>query len=70
MNAVVVSIEHWTLTPFPSSVPQDRWSLDYTDPATGRVHRPATRETELEARRFARTHGWTVERVVDEEAGA
>ena len=62
-----VTLTHWLLKPFPSSVPADRWSLDYTDPQTGRVYRPATRDTELEARRFARAHGWTV---VDEEVGA
>ena len=62
-----VTITRWTYAPFPSSVPSDRWTLTYTDPQTGRVYRPATRETELEARRFARAHGWTVERVTDED---
>lgn len=61
-----VTLTHWTLKPFPSSVPRDRWSVTYTDPETGRVHRPATRDTELEARRFARAHGWTVSGTYEE----
>lgn len=56
-----VTIEKWTHAPWPSSTPEDRFTVVYTDPATGKVYRPATRETELEARRFARAHGWAVE---------
>jgi len=62
-----LTLTHWTLKPFPSSVPADRWTLVYTDPATGKVYRPATRATEIECCQFARAHGWTVAGVEDEE---
>ena len=62
-----VTLTRWIHAPFPSSVPQDRWTVTYIDPQTQKVYRVATRGTELEARRFARAHGWTV---VDEEVGA
>lgn len=61
-----VTLSRWTYKPWPSSVPADRWTVLYTDPQTGRVYRVATRGTELECRRFAQTHGWTVEHVAAE----
>lgn len=69
MTPTTVSIERWTYQPWPSSAPADRYTVVYTDPDTQRVYRVATRETELEARAFARTHGWEVERVYDDTEG-
>lgn len=64
---VTVTLARWTYAPFPSSAPADRYTLVYTDPATGKVYRPATRATEFECRQFARAHGWAVAGVEDEE---
>ena len=66
MTTVTVSIERWTHAPFPSSIPSDRYTVVYTDPQTQRVYRVATRETELDARRFAKVHGWTVSGTYEE----
>jgi hypothetical protein len=66
VTPTVVDIEVWTRARVTAGDTITRYSILYTE--AGKTYRVATRETEFEARRFARAHHWTVGRVFDEEA--
>jgi hypothetical protein len=68
MTSTVVDIEVWTRKRVTAGDTITRYTLVYVE--DGKTYRVATRETEFEARRFARAHHWIVGRVFDEEAAS